>query len=173
MRIWQLQLFIWMFSHYKLNWFKMTVISLKTHANLYNKISHSGQLHELEVQRLVWLFCQKETQAAGKRLHNMVGRFRWRPCQSSGSHFLSFCSRVRSTCQASFYCHKGCIHLNWKKYVGKNCRPDSCAETQETVSLIFRSRVVRFIGFKTYRCFACCSLLLCLVQKLTGLVLVG
>lgn len=75
-----------------------------------------------------------------------------------------------------FHCHKGSIHLNWKKYVGTNSNPDSCAKTWETVSLIFLSRVLWLLDFRTCWRFAHCTLLLCSVNKpstmtlFTGLV---
>lgn len=44
-----------------------------------------------------------------------------------------------------FYCHKGCIHLNWKKYVGKNSGPDSRAKE---LSLISPSNPFSLLDFK-------------------------
>lgn len=77
---------------------------------------------------------------------------------------LSFCSQLVSTCQDSFLCHKGCIHLNWKKYARKNTKPDSRAKTtRETVPLIF-SKPLRLV-LKTRWYFAHCTLLLCSVNK--------
>lgn len=134
----ELQLLNLTLSYNKLNCSKLvcvTAIPPKTDVNFY--CSHSGQniRDSCTSQRCrgqCGNFCQKKLRPLANGCTTWWGGSGKGLARALDLIFSLSAPGCALPAKLLFYYHKGCIHLNWKKYVGRDSRPDSCAKTRDS-----------------------------------------